>query len=77
MANRDILTIGTSAGGAEALLFLAGRFSADFRASIFVTIHLASEFRSGLDSILSRARPFAASFAHHGEAVRNSHICAL
>ena len=40
MANRDVLAIGTSAGGVEALLFLAKRFSRDFPAAVFVTIHL-------------------------------------
>ena len=40
MANRDIVAIGTSAGGVEALLFLAKRFVPDFPATILITIHL-------------------------------------
>ena len=39
MANRDIVAIGTSAGGVEALLFLAKRFAPDFPATILITIH--------------------------------------
>jgi hypothetical protein len=31
MANRDVLAVGTSAGGVEALIFLAKRFHAIFR----------------------------------------------
>jgi two-component system, chemotaxis family, protein-glutamate methylesterase/glutaminase len=38
MANRDIVAIGTSAGGFKALLFLANGFAQDFPASILVTI---------------------------------------
>ena len=51
MANRDILAIGTSAGGFEALRFLARKLPGDFPASILITIHLSSHFRSRLDEI--------------------------
>ena len=67
MANRDILAIGTSAGGFEALRFLAGEFSRDFPASVVVTIHLSSQFRSALDAILTQAGPLPAKFAVDGE----------
>lgn len=40
MANRDIVAIGTSAGGVEALLFLAKRFPPQFPAAVSFTIHL-------------------------------------
>jgi two-component system, chemotaxis family, protein-glutamate methylesterase/glutaminase len=53
MLNRDILAIGTSAGGVEALRFLAKGFPPDFRASVLVTIHLSSRFGSSLDNILT------------------------
>ncbi len=45
MANRDIVAIGTSAGGVEALLFLARHVPREFPASIVVTIHLPSYAR--------------------------------
>lgn len=67
VANRDILTIGTSAGGFEALRFLAGEFSPDFPASVLVVIHLPSQFRSTLDAILTQAGPLPATFAVDGE----------
>jgi two-component system chemotaxis response regulator CheB len=63
MANRDILAIGTSAGGVQALLFLAGRFPQNFPASILITIHLPSHVRSNLDAVLSNSGPLPASFA--------------
>jgi len=74
MINRDIVAIGTSAGGVDALRFLAGRFPADFPATVLVTIHLASQFRSEFDGILSRSGPLPASFAHDGERMEKGRI---
>jgi two-component system chemotaxis response regulator CheB len=74
MANRDILAIGTSAGGFEALHFLAGEFRHDFPASVLVVIHLSSQFRSTLDAILTQAGPLPATFAVDGEKLQRSHI---
>jgi two-component system, chemotaxis family, protein-glutamate methylesterase/glutaminase len=45
MANRDIVAIGASAGGFEALLFLAKGFPQNFPASILVTIHRSNSVR--------------------------------
>jgi two-component system, chemotaxis family, protein-glutamate methylesterase/glutaminase len=74
MANRDVLAIGTSAGGFDALRFLAGEFPRDFPASVVVAIHLSSQFRSALDAILTQAGPLLASFAVDGEKLERSHI---
>src|SRR5262245_55891014 len=63
MANRDVVAIGTSAGGVEALLFLAKNFPANLPATVLVTLHLPSQSRSSLDEILSRAGPLPAAFA--------------
>lgn len=74
MATRDILAIGTSAGGFEALRFLAGEFSRDFPASVLVVIHLPSQFRSTLDAILTQVGPLPATFAVDGEKFERSRI---
>src|SRR5437868_5965135 len=74
MANRDVLAIGTSAGGVETLLFLAGRFPPDFAASILITIHLSSHFRSNLDVLLSNTGPLPAIFARDGEPLEKGRI---
>ena len=74
MANRDIVAIGTSAGGVEALLYLAKHFPADLPATVLVTIHLPSQFRSSLDELLSRAGPLPASFAADGMPLRKGQI---
>src|SRR5262249_45840701 len=74
VVNRNIVAIGTSAGGVEALKFLAGRFPANFPASVFVTLHLSSAYRSEMDTILDRAGPLRASFAVDGEPIENGRI---
>jgi two-component system chemotaxis response regulator CheB len=74
MGNRDILAIGTSAGGVEALLFLAKGFRRDFPASVLITIHLPTHTRSVLDDILSRAGPLPAAFATNGAILKKGHI---
>jgi two-component system, chemotaxis family, protein-glutamate methylesterase/glutaminase len=74
MANRDILAIGASAGGVEALIKLARAFPADLPASVLVTLHLSSQFRSSFDEVLTRAGPLTAGFASDGEHLRKGRI---
>ena len=40
MANRDLVAIGASAGGVEALIFLCTRLPAQLPATILITLHL-------------------------------------
>ena len=74
MVNRDIVAIGTSAGGFEALLFLAKGFPQNFPATILITIHLPLQFRSSLDLLLTEAGPLPATFAEEGEIKKKSRI---
>jgi two-component system chemotaxis response regulator CheB len=74
LANRDILTIGASAGGVEALLRLAREFSGDLPASVLVTLHLPARARSSLDELMSKAGPLPAQFATDGEPLRKRRI---
>jgi two-component system, chemotaxis family, protein-glutamate methylesterase/glutaminase len=74
MDNRDVVAIGTSAGGVDALKFLASRFPGDFAASILVTIHLPRQFRSNLDVILTGAGALPAAFADDGESLKKARI---
>jgi two-component system chemotaxis response regulator CheB len=74
MSNRDLIAIGTSAGGVEALLKLVAKLKPDIPATILVTIHLSAQFRSELDRLLSRAGPLPAHFAAHGERYRRGTI---
>lgn len=74
MANRDLLAMGMSAGGFEALRFLASRLPGDLQAAVLITFHLSSQFRSELDIILSRSGPLPATFARDGEHLEKSRI---
>lgn len=74
MANRDIVAIGASAGGVEALRYLAGKFPSHFPASVLITLHLPSHYNSSLDTILGQAGPLSASFAADHELLRKGHI---
>ena len=74
MANRDLIAIGTSAGGVEALLQIARDLPAQIPAAIIVTIHMSPHFRSELDLLLSRVGPLPASFPKDGEPYRKGHI---
>jgi two-component system chemotaxis response regulator CheB len=74
MSNRDVVAIGTSAGGVEALHFLASAFPRDLPASILIVIHLSSRFRSDLDLILAKAGPLPVAFARDGEKLERSRI---
>ena len=74
MANRDILAIGASAGGVEALVFLAQNFPRDLPASVVVTVHLPPYGGSFLDELLSNAGPLPAFFAPEHGRLRKSSI---
>ncbi|HET7786540.1 MAG TPA: chemotaxis protein CheB [Myxococcales bacterium] len=68
-AHRDIVVIGASAGGVEALTALIRKLPADLGASIFVVLHLAAEQKSVLPRILSSAGALPAKHARDGEPI--------
>lgn len=74
MSNRDVIGIGASAGGIQALLSLVGKLPSDLTAAVLVTIHLHPNFRSSLDEIISRAGALPALFAHEGQTYRSGRI---
>jgi len=74
MANRDIVAIGASAGGVEALRVLVGKLPRDLPACVLIVIHLSTQFRSSLDTILSEAGPLPATFARDGDNLKNGHV---
>jgi two-component system, chemotaxis family, protein-glutamate methylesterase/glutaminase len=55
MNGRDIVVVGASAGGVEALPRVVGALPADFPASVFIVQHVAALAESYLPSILNRA----------------------
>jgi two-component system, chemotaxis family, protein-glutamate methylesterase/glutaminase len=70
----DIIVIGASAGGVEALIALVGGLPADFPAAIFVVVHFPAQSASALPRILTRAGPLPATHAQHEEAIRPGRI---
>lgn len=74
MGNRKIVALGTSAGGVEALMFLARHLPESFPAAIVVTIHLPGDRASSLDEVLARSGPLQASFAEDGDQLRKGHF---
>ena len=69
MRHRDIIAIGASAGGIEALQQLIRVFPVRFPASIFVTVHFPESGSSRLPNILSRAGQLPAVHAADGETI--------
>src|SRR5262245_15226544 len=63
MAKKDIVVIGTSAGGMEALRELITLLPDDFEASVFVVWHTSPSVRSVLPKLLDREGPLKAAFA--------------
>src|SRR3954451_21393511 len=74
LAARDIIMIGTSAGGIEPLKQIVSNLPADLPASIFVVVHLPPWHRSALPSVLSRCGRLPASHPTSGELIRPGHI---
>ena len=70
----DIVVIGASAGGVEALADFASRLPADLPASIFIVLHMPAYGHSVLPVILSRRGPLPARHAQDGEAVQPGRI---
>jgi two-component system chemotaxis response regulator CheB len=68
--HRDIVVIGASAGGVEALMELARTLPQDFPAPIFVVQHIAPYSPSLLPQLLSRVSALPAKHPHDGEVVK-------
>ena len=71
---RDIVVIGASVGGVEALRAIAAGLPADFAASVFAVLHTSSNSPGVLAGILERAGPLPAICVNGIEAVRPGRI---
>jgi two-component system chemotaxis response regulator CheB len=74
MAKRDIIVVGTSAGGVEALLDFVKSFPPDFSGSIFIVLHLSPFSNTNLPRILSKAGPLPAVQAKDGDKIEKGKI---
>lgn len=73
MPKSDIIVVGASAGGVEALRVLAGGFPTDLGAAVFVVLHIGGG-PSALDEILASAGPLPAKRPKNGEEIRGGTI---
>src|SRR5205814_2829616 len=74
MPGHDVIVVGASAGGVEALSRLAAGLPADLPAAVFVVLHVPPHGVSVLPRILSRAGPLPAAHARHGEPIAPGRI---
>src|SRR5262249_53568075 len=74
MSIKQIVVIGASGGGIEALRAVVAGLPADFAAPICVVIHTSPQSPGMLDRILDRVGPLRASNAIGGERLKPSHI---
>jgi two-component system chemotaxis response regulator CheB len=74
MPNHDIIVIGASAGGVEALSSLVKNLPQDLNAAIFIVLHLPSHSTSVLPRILERAGNLPATHAKDGEIIHPQRI---
>ena len=74
MAGHDIIVIGASAGGVEAVSTVVRALPADLPAAVFVVVHFPVDSRSLLPQILQRAGQLPAEHAREGETIRTGRI---
>ena len=74
MPMKDIIVVGSSAGGVGALQRLCATFPPELPASIFVAQHLSPSARSMLPQLLDRAGPLRALSPVDGQAIEPGHI---
>ena len=74
MAKRDIIVIGASAGGVYALKELVAGLPKDFKASIFLVLHISPHSPSYLPDILNHVGLLKASHPKDGELIQQGHI---
>jgi two-component system chemotaxis response regulator CheB len=74
MAKKDIVVIGASAGGMDALEKLVAGLPADLPAALFVVWHLAPGVKSVLPQVLNRAGPLPASNPQDGDPIKHGQI---
>jgi two-component system chemotaxis response regulator CheB len=74
MSGRDIIVVGASAGGVEALTALVAGLPPDLPAAVFVVLHLPAEGRSMLPGILARVGPLPADHPREEEPLVHGRI---
>lgn len=71
---RDIVVVGSSAGGVEALRLFCAALPADLPAAVFVAQHMAPSGRSILPQLLDKAGPLRALSPIDGQEIEHGHV---
>jgi two-component system, chemotaxis family, protein-glutamate methylesterase/glutaminase len=71
---RDVVVIGCSAGGVEALPRILQQFSSDLEAAVLIVQHMAAGQPHYLVDILSRATRIPVAWAEQGAEVTHGHV---
>jgi two-component system chemotaxis response regulator CheB len=74
MSNHNIVVIGTSAGGMEALKALVAQLPSNFSSPVFIVWHVAPEHPSILPQILDRVCPLSVEHAIDFDEIRPGRI---
>ncbi|MBV9230833.1 MAG: chemotaxis protein CheB [Chloroflexi bacterium] len=74
MPGHDIIAIGASAGGVEALMQIAHGLPGNLPAAVFVVLHIPAEAPSLLPDILNRAGSLSTSHPEDGTRIEMGHI---
>ncbi len=73
-AARDIIVIGASLGGLEAICELTSGLPADLEASLMIVLHTYPGSPRLLADIIGRCTPLAVSYGGRGDAVERGHV---
>ncbi len=74
MAHHDVIVIGASSGGVEALSKVLGGLPADLAAAVFVVLHVNPDAPSYLPAILNRVGRLPAAHAVDQEPIRRGRV---
>jgi two-component system, chemotaxis family, protein-glutamate methylesterase/glutaminase len=73
-AHRNIVVVGASAGGVEALEVLVAGLPETFPAAVFVVLHIPAHTPSQLHTVLASAGRLPVTAAQEGEAILPGHV---
>src|SRR4051794_32538250 len=71
---RDIIVMGASAGGMQALRRICAALPADLPAAVLIVWHTGPDSFGVLPEVLHECGPLPASFARHGEPIARGRV---